>query len=414
MVWTTPATPISGTAITVAFWNVNGRDNLNYLRGLLPDAPGADYVLASNNASSGQFKRITGAMITDATIDIAKLIEPINFTQQPTYLGNLIWDDNNLPLTSIARLNSASNFTTRPTYLSNPLAYVDLSNAMSIAALTLSGALSAGQVGGGNLLGGILSVLGLSVGANGVDAAGPVKGTSLQATTGNATVAGAVNPGSYTGGTTGTGVPSVKGIAVGVNGVDAAGPVSGTSIAATAGNVTAAGAVNPGSYTGGSASVGVPAVLGLTVGTSGIGSAGAISIAGSQVYWPGNPPPVSGGAGVPSGLIGAFETAAAIATGWARYTAADGRMLVGAGTTFSTTFVEATNYGSAWSFTPSGSVTIVIASHSTTRRNANIAFGAGSDNVEDDHSHGITSQTFTGASTTWAIPSRAVVWAQKT
>lgn len=51
---------------------------------------------------------------------------------------------------------------------------------------------------------------------------------------------------------------------------------------------------------------------------------------------------------VPSGLIAAFATAAAIPSGWSRYTAADGRLLVGAGTTFSVTYTENTNRGSNW------------------------------------------------------------------
>lgn len=51
---------------------------------------------------------------------------------------------------------------------------------------------------------------------------------------------------------------------------------------------------------------------------------------------------------VPSGLIAAFRTAAAIAAGWSRFTDGDGRVLVGAGTTFSTTFTENTAVGSSW------------------------------------------------------------------
>lgn len=121
---------------------------------------------------------------------------------------------------------------------------------------------------------------------------------------------------------------------------------------------------------------------------------------------------VTAAAGVPSGLIAAFETAAAIASGWSRYSAADGRMLVGAGATFGTTFVEATDYGSAWTFTPNGSVVIVISSHTSVKTNAQINSG-GSEHVEQDHSHGISSQTFTGSTTSWVIPSRGVVWAQK-
>jgi len=113
---------------------------------------------------------------------------------------------------------------------------------------------------------------------------------------------------------------------------------------------------------------------------------------------------------VPSGLIAAFATVAAIASGWARYTAADGRMLVGAGTTFSTTYIENTDYGSAWSHTPLGSIVVAIGAPSGTEQ---MESGSTDTVTSKSHTHAISSQTFTGSATTWVIPSRAVVWAQK-
>jgi hypothetical protein len=41
MTWTSPATPVSGTAITVAFYATNIKDNLNHLRTLTGGDPGA-------------------------------------------------------------------------------------------------------------------------------------------------------------------------------------------------------------------------------------------------------------------------------------------------------------------------------------------------------------------------------------
>lgn len=35
MSWSTPATAVTGDVIPASFWNTNGRDNLNYLKGLL-------------------------------------------------------------------------------------------------------------------------------------------------------------------------------------------------------------------------------------------------------------------------------------------------------------------------------------------------------------------------------------------
>lgn len=53
-------------------------------------------------------------------------------------------------------------------------------------------------------------------------------------------------------------------------------------------------------------------------------------------------------AGVPSGMIAAFRTAAAIPAGWSRFNDGNGRMLVGAGATFSQTFTEDTAVGANW------------------------------------------------------------------
>lgn len=56
-------------------------------------------------------------------------------------------------------------------------------------------------------------------------------------------------------------------------------------------------------------------------------------------------------AGMPSGGVISFRTAAevtAAGAGWARETALDGRILLGAGTAGGQTFTEANNYGSNW------------------------------------------------------------------
>jgi len=66
-------------------------------------------------------------------------------------------------------------------------------------------------------------------------------------------------------------------------------------------------------------------------------------IGGQTIYHTGN-----AGAFVPSGLVAMVRTAAEIPSGWSRETLLDGRLPVGAGTTFSNTFVEATNYGAYW------------------------------------------------------------------
>lgn len=115
-----------------------------------------------------------------------------------------------------------------------------------------------------------------------------------------------------------------------------------------------------------------------------------------------------------SGLGGWFRTAAEIPSGWARETDGDGRFFVGAGTTFSTTFVEETNYGSAWSHTHSLGGTPSIepstglnylawslgAMDPSTRRSA----------AQTGHTHSVSGSI---TSTSWTIPSRGYVAARR-
>jgi len=124
-------------------------------------------------------------------------------------------------------------------------------------------------------------------------------------------------------------------------------------------------------------------------------------------------------AAIPSGLVAWFETLAeltAAGAAWARYTAADGRLLVGAGTTFGQTFTQATNYGANW--TPSSGITAAAGLDSAevspyTGRYALAAAGggAGSFNAQTvDHGHAVT---LTGTASAWLPPLRAGVFGRK-
>lgn len=108
---------------------------------------------------------------------------------------------------------------------------------------------------------------------------------------------------------------------------------------------------------------------------------------------------------VPSGMIAAFRTAAAIPAGWTRFTDGDGRMLVGAGTTFSQTFTENTAVGANWTpFAGSGSLFTGTAADTTTA-----ATGAAVIVSSPTHQH-----SFTVAAQTWVPVARVVVHAIKT
>jgi hypothetical protein len=137
--------------------------------------------------------------------------------------------------------------------------------------------------------------------------------------------------------------------------------------------------------------------------------------------------PVKGG--VPSGLIAAFDTLAELTAAgatWARYTSGDGRLLIGAGTTFSQTFVEATNPGGNW--TPASSVGVTIgslgASSSGIAATSEGGFlaridGGTTEAPPKTHGHPAPSITLSGApgitgtGTAWLPPSRVVVWGRK-
>jgi hypothetical protein len=138
----------------------------------------------------------------------------------------------------------------------------------------------------------------------------------------------------------------------------------------------------------------------------------------------------TGGTAVPSGLIAAVETAAAIPTAWTRYTAADGRLLIGAGTSLGVVWTEATNSGTSWShdhvtsvvtatstFTGTGGTTAADATHvqqaNAATPNPSMSLGT--------HQHtftpaGTVATTLSGnvGDTSWQPAMRGVVWIRKT
>ena len=147
---------------------------------------------------------------------------------------------------------------------------------------------------------------------------------------------------------------------------------------------------------------------------------------------------------IPSGLGCWVRSAAEIPAGFVRETTLDGLIPIGAGTSFSQTFVEATSYGSTWQHQHGVAalavpVTVSVSGSATGGASDNTgqpsatggtasgtpppSFGTGT------HTHslngvslavsasgggsGSTTATNTG-NTTWLPPMRAVVWARKT
>jgi hypothetical protein len=391
--------PVVGTVITAAWEIANPLAAVRWLRQLMgnADPPGSSYVVVSSSTTSAAWSKVPPDAL-QAGAAVANLgYTPVNKAGDTNVGALSLVGDLALP---------ANTLTAR--------ALVAGAGGVAVGA---GGIANAGPYAGGSTASGVPAVLGLSVGTSGVNAAGPVSAAS------------------YGGGTTVTGTPAVLGLSVGSSGIASAGPLTASSLAAS-GGVTCATVAPSSSYGGGSKTAGVPSVLGLVVGTSGIASDGPIAIGGQQVYHPGNPPP--SGAVVPTGAIVAFDTAAhltAAGAGWTRHTAADGRFLVGAGTSFSQTFTEGTAYGAAWSHTHAdaghahGAAGLGISGHTGSAVGGTTGTASGSPPptvATDTHTHDATANggtlDVTGATdpaaaaigaTTWLPPSLGVVWGRK-
>jgi hypothetical protein len=137
---------------------------------------------------------------------------------------------------------------------------------------------------------------------------------------------------------------------------------------------------------------------------------------------------VTATAGIPTGLGCWVRTTTEIPSGFSRETNLDGRIPVGAGLTFGVTYVEGTNYGTAWSFTSTdsghshGSSALGVSGSTSGPAGTGTYGGTGSTAADGSHTHNqgtldVTGTTDSGSAvmtaTTWTIPSRGVVWARK-
>ena len=112
---------------------------------------------------------------------------------------------------------------------------------------------------------------------------------------------------------------------------------------------------------------------------------------------------------VPSGLIEMVRTAAEIPTGWTRETARNGRYIIHDGTTFSTTFVAETDYGSDDAHSH-GTSTFASSTPSATVPNIDNVSPPDDTAAHRSHTHTVT---LTVGSAAWTIPSRAYVFMRK-
>lgn len=379
-VWTSPATPIGGTAITTAFWNVNGRDNLNYLRGLLPDAPAADYALISTGVSAATFQKIGNAQLA-AGVAVANLgYTPVNKA------GDAMSGGISFP--------QGSGITFGQTGTPGQIA--------DSAAFSFWGA--RGDIA--RIYNAALSQIMLAISPTVVAVLGQLQAAS-------ASIVGALSAGSFS-------APSATIDALSSANIAATGTLSAPVLTST--QPTGVAPLTVASTTE-VANLNASRVAGkVPTATPAAGASPLADGSGKLDAW------VTSSAGVPSGLIAAFEAAAAIAVGWARYTAADGRMLVGAGTTFTVTYLEANNYGASWSHTHTtpahahSGAPLSVSGTTGTPSGTNTTGGTGNTSADGSHTHSFsasvagttaTDGSGTSGSSAWVIPSRAIVWAQK-
>jgi hypothetical protein len=107
---------------------------------------------------------------------------------------------------------------------------------------------------------------------------------------------------------------------------------------------------------------------------------------------------------VPSGMIAAFRTAAAIPSGWVRFTDGDGRFLIGAGVTDGVTFTEDTANTATWSHAHA------VGSLATNTVSAGSVSSGGGSTATPAHAHTVSGSV---ASTLFLPPLRVVVMAIK-
>ena len=426
MAWSAPVDPVGGTVITVAYAVSNILDPLRHLRIMTgnADPPASSYVPLSSSTTAVAWSKVTADALAANAVTTHLGYRPVNAGGDDGMLNNFRTTGQFTAL----KLNAGASGVGSDGPIVGLASFSANGNGAIGGTFTVVNALTAGSYGGGSLVAGSPSFLGVSAGTGGLSTTGAISAN------GNATIGGILNAlngvtgGSYGGGSLVAGTPSVLGLGVGTNGISLGGPIIGGvgSSLSVAGNVAAGGQVSPASYAGGSTAVGSPSVLGLSVGLGGIASAGPIAVAGNIVYHPGNPPPVSGGAGVPAGLI-AFIATGAVPTGWAFYPAANGRVIVGAGSASvgnPQTFVVGNNYGSDWAhahgpntFTVTGAATFGPSDLTQASADTNGLATAGGVNLNTTgHRHSLNgasaavagSATGTTSAAIWVPPAHAL------
>src|SRR5215831_6751455 len=445
MPWTNPVDPVTNTVITVAYAQSNLTGPLRWLRLLTgnADPPASNYVVTSDSAGATSWK--TGLAAIQAVLGY----KPVNASGD-TITGDLV-------------VQRAAAPTTGAVFFGNSGGVVIFDDGATLQILGLPVHI-AQQLDGGLTTAGVLSLLGLNVGTQGI------------------AVAGAVNPGSYIGGSTTVGQPNVLGLVVGNNGVSSSGPYGGGSLTvgptqtlfrglsvgasgiASSGQIAANGSLVASSITsngqiastvagGGAAPITVTSttvcpnlcanLLADQAGTgryaTSVPAGNAIPVADASGKLASGWLPATGVASIPTNAVVGFDDILAnLPSGWARFSAADGRLLVGDsnGPLNGQNFVAGSSPGTAWTHahatswashqhgSSAMSVTGAVAAASGGAIRVQVS-GTGTDPFAspDGHGHGLGTLDVNGntdfnggggsSSDTWLPPMRAVYWVKK-
>lgn len=410
MPWSSPVNPTPGTVITAAQAIANWIDQVRWLRLLTgnADPPGTAYVVVSDSVSGASWKKVPGDAIADGAVSDAKL--------------------------AVAKLNRAGDATTGDLYvtraggatgyliLGNNAAYFVGFDGSQLSLRAPSVAVPSDLYVYRNAA---QNTGYLILGNNPAHFIG-FDGTNVTTETGKVWTVGNDGPGS--------GLDAD--VLDGQHGAFYQGRANhtGTQLASTISPQGAGSGLNADTLRGAA--------------PSGAPTANAIPIADPSGHLDAWVTP-SGLAGVPAGLICGFAGgAAAIPTGWTRYSLADGRLLVGAGTFSGSehTFTENNSYGNTWahqhasnsfgfSVNLSGGTALSVSASGTLPATTGgpsatngLAAPGGTSLPTDNHTHtlggsvavgGSATGTISGAATgpttgaTLLLPMRAVPWIVK-
>jgi hypothetical protein len=461
MAWTSPSDPVTSTVITVAYAVANLLTQIRWLRLLTgnADPPGSAYVVVSDSTSTTSWRKVPGdalatdsvdnRVLADGAVSTTNIQNAVIGSQQitttpPFRIANANLEDDIVNSRVLAdgavstaniqngAIGSQQITTTPPFRIANANLEDDIVNDRVLAPGAAAANLGFTPINKGGDSG--IATLGL---ASGQVVYWPQEvGQKLRLTPDQAYVLGVASNVHY------LRTPGYVGF---VN--SAASPTDWSLLHDTVNHIL---------YVHGS-QVWTAAHFSQPTVTPGAGRVPISDASGTLDAW------VTGGGGggtgtpIPPGLIAAVATAAAIPTGWVRYSAADGRLLVGAGTVGENTYSENSSYGSSWAHghtspahghtSPSHGHTGDGHAHSgaglgvggtidASSSGLNGRFTAGGANaLPDNHTHAFTldvsgnvdatTSTVQGTvasidgtaaginGTTLLLPSRAVVWVQK-